>query len=558
LIAAASVIGCMFASACGLLAADHTSSNNDDGGNDSSAPDTAVSPIVDGGEGDPPPSILLRQIAPVSTSHVTNRRPTLHWKLPSNGGSVTLELCSDRPCTKMIGAPITITGTSYTPTSDLPIGVVFWRLHSSHSNVPATATWELTVGAGNAPVDAAWGTTFDVNGDGLPDRVFAGRAENRAYIFLGTRGEPSMTPDVILETTTYPRTADYYGSVGSAGDINGDGFADLVVGATEATAKFPGEVRVYLGNAVGLTQEPSSFLTGYGSTFGADVGTAGDVNGDGYADLMVTAAGEGIYVFLGSASGIASTPSIHIGSTGLATSGDFNGDGYGDIAAGAQAAGGQSVVNVYLGGLAGISTAPSSVLSAPNGATTSFGYTIACAGDVNDDGYADLISADIEIPATDPHAYVFLGGPTGLTPTPASKLIGPSDPDAEFGSAVASAGDVNGDGYDDVVVGAPVAAEGDGAAFVYLGNASGVGTSSSTTIVSPANRSYFGLSLGSAGDINGDGYDDVMIGAETAYEVGAVFFFLGSATGASDTSAFHTTGDISGELYGMSIFGATN
>jgi hypothetical protein len=85
-----------------------------------------------------------------------------------------------------------------------------------------------------------------------------------------------------------------------------------------------------------------------------------------------------------------------------------------------------------------------------------------------------------------------------------------------FGTSAASAGDVNGDGYDDVIVGANRNDDGGlgaGKAYLYLGSSSGISASASWTATGEAAGDYFGYSVASAGDVNGDGYDDVIVSA---------------------------------------------
>ena len=119
---------------------------------------------------------------------------------------------------------------------------------------------------------------------------------------------------------------------------------------------------------------------------------------------------------------------------------------------------------------------------------------------------------------------------------------------AGLGSSVAAAGDVNGDGYADVIVGAPFFDAGEtdeGAAFVFLGSATGIADGDATTAAARLGGgqagAFLGWSLSGAGDVNGDGYADVVVGApffdagET--DEGAAFVFLGSATGIADGSA---------------------
>ncbi|HEX7666816.1 MAG TPA: hypothetical protein VF407_19945, partial [Polyangiaceae bacterium] len=114
--------------------------------------------------GPPPP----RLIAPLSTALVTTRRPTLHWSLPAAETDVMLDLCRDRACADPIAASVPVTGSTYTPASDLPSGVVFWRARSTVTSV-SSATWEFRVGASSTPIDTSGGTFLDLNGDGLAD-----------------------------------------------------------------------------------------------------------------------------------------------------------------------------------------------------------------------------------------------------------------------------------------------------------------------------------------------------------------------------------------------------
>jgi hypothetical protein len=139
----------------------------------------------------------------------------------------------------------------------------------------------------------------------------------------------------------------------------------------------------------------------------------------------------------------------------------------------------------------------------------SFGRWVATAGDVNGDGYADVVvSADAEggfaaaldggsgAPAGWVHVY--LGGATGVASSPSVTLTGPDGPGSRFGRSATGAGDVNGDGYGDLIVGA----EGDsfaglGWAHLYLGNSTGVASSPATTLTGPSAVSQFGLSVAS-------------------------------------------------------------
>src|SRR6185436_20138077 len=109
---------------------------------------------------------------------------------------------------------------------------------------------------------------------------------------------------------------------------------------------------------------------------------------------------------------------------------------------------------------------------------------------------------------------------------------------ASFGISVATAGDVNGDGYSDVIVGAYGYDNGqtdEGRAFVYDGSAAGLATSATWTAESDQAGASFGVSVATAGDVNGDGYADVVIGAygydNGQSNEGRAFVYHGSAAG---------------------------
>jgi len=465
---------------------------------------------------------------------------------------------------------------------------------------PSTAHAQLESDQLSAGFGASVSSAGEVNGDGYGDVIVgahlfdAGQAdEGAAFLFLGSAtgiadGDPT-TADARMESNQ--GSANLGHSVATAGDVNGDGYSDVIVGARgyDAGEADEGAAFVYLGGATGLADgDPGTADAQLDSdqadvSFGRSVASAGDVNGDGYSDVIVGArrydAGEAYegaaFVFLGSATGIgdgnpgiahAQLESDQAGANfgvSVSSAGDVNGDGYGDVIVGASryTAGeaDEGAAFVFLGSAAGIASGDPSTAHAQlesDQANASFGVSVSSAGDVNGDGHGDVIvGANLYDAgeADEGAAFVFLGSPAGVAsgdPTTAHAQLESDQVDAWLGVSVASAGDVNGDGYSDVIVGAQGFDAGEmdeGAAFVFHGSASGISDATPTTADAQLESDravfpfgpWFELSVASAGDVNGDGYSDVIVGAplyspEGAVGGGKAFVFLGSAAGIAD------------------------
>ncbi len=356
-------------------------------------------------------------------------------------------------------------------------------------------------------------------------------------------------------------TADLGYAVDGEGDYNNDGYADVVVGAIKyaATSIKGGAVFVFYGGPGGLQDTPDwSFgVDMNGAELGTAVANAGDVNGDKIDDLLVSAPSctnpepkEGcIYLFYGSNGGLNSAPDWTYDSdlrdsylgTAVDGAGDVNGDEYADVIVGAKwyanGQGNEGAAFVFYGSETGLGDAPDWHVEG-NQAGASMGTAVAGAGDVNGDGFDDVL---VGAPWFDDGgdnvgaAYLFLGSATGLGDTPVWQAQG-SQEDTLFGQAVASAGDVNGDGRADIIIGAPGYQnnknEEVGAAFVYLGTAIGATSSPMWTAVSDQPLSRFGHAVNCAGDMNQDGFADVVIGAyqytQDQAEEGMAFIYLGA------------------------------
>ena len=393
-----------------------------------------------------------RLIAPLSTATVTSRRPTLRWMLAEGIDSAHVQICADRACTEEVTS--FDANDSGRPEATLPKGVLFWRAFGRSGGAigeAASPTWELAVGARSAPVDTSWGTTPDVNGDGYADvLVSAPYAAGNVFVYLGGPAGLGSSPQTVVSNGP--------GVAASAGDVNGDGYAD-VIASVEGSAAY-----LYLGGESGLTSSPAVTLPApeHGGAFGVRVQSAGDVNGDGYADVIVgdNAFGQA-YVYYGSATGLSSSPTVVLSGPaggGLGHSvdgaGDVNGDGYADVIVSAPDVNSDNgQIYLYLGSSTGLPTSPSVTIDCPAGSDG--GCRMAAAGDVNGDGYADMIVGLNYLNGSVGQAYVYLGGAGGLATTPAVTLVGPETNVGDaFGRWVATAGDLNGDGYADVVVGA--------------------------------------------------------------------------------------------------------
>lgn len=297
-------------------------------------------------------------------------------------------------------------------------------------------------------------------------------------------GKAGSTTDFITIPTGVANAQ--YGKVATmAGDVNGDGRSDFLVTARSYTNGQVNEGAAYLYYGTGTGAMPATPGWAYESDsvnaeFGHSAAAAGDVNNDGYDDIVITA------------------------------------DGYDTF---------RGKIYLFLGSPSGLSKTPVWTYADSAGAANqNLGQSIAGAGDINGDGYDDIIVGAHYYSETglvhEGAAFVFYGNANGFSSSPDWTIKG-GMASALLGFSVAGAGDLDKDGYADVLVGAPMYGAGnEGSAYLYYGSATGLPSTPSQTFTNGSASSYFGNPVSPLGDVNKDGNPDILIGA-SRYDVGA-------------------------------------
>jgi len=405
----------------------------------------------------------------------------------------------------------------------------------------------------------------DVDGDGRPDFAVAAPDETvsgfpgagRVRVYSGATGAQlySMALGTALQAS-----AEFGFSLDRTGDVNNDGIPDIVVGAPGLMAGGTGSGRVSVRSGA-----DGSFLWSFdGSAFdelGSSVAGCGDIDQDGTPDFVAGAPGGGFsgdcYAEVRSGATHGKLFTIHAATLGdetgasVAGPGDVDGDGWRDVLVGRPAANFGPDSNAGEADVISGHGSHAFVEGVPGGfATARMGSSVAAVGDIDGDGNADWAAGapTLGLPSTTPFVYVVHG--SGGLGGSAYSIVGPA-PGTQFGRAIDGAGDANGDGKSDVVVGAPQDGTNDaGTVRVYSGPSGSVLHS----FTNASGEIEFGAAVALVEDIDGDGKDDVLVSSPAEWSSAGQTGVARVYSGANGSVLRTHVGAAPGERFGASLF----
>jgi hypothetical protein len=387
-------------------------------------------------------------------------------------------------------------GNAGSPPMDLRPGPLFWRVWGRQGPVEssrASAVWGFEGARTTDTVETVQRGSVDINGDALADVVVGNTERHEIAVYLGSAGaiaSPLTLQDPLLFAGGF--------TLRRAGDVNGDGRTDLVVSTSLVSW------RVYYGSTNGFRAEFASILgVTPSSDQRASLNAVGDVNGDGFSDLAYLVYQQGSLLgscslYFGSATGISNTPSATLESTrvlSLGAVGDLDADGFEDMGAIGAVLPGETAP--YLFAFAGV---PGGVSQRTlRGSVSMLGASaqLSARADVDGDGRFDVLLGDDF--ARSAHALV-LGARGGF----AQQFTSRATPDGSSTRDV-SLTDLNADGRADLVM-----ANSDGRQLIaYRGSPTGLAPDVGDRLVLPSSLSPPGMA--SPGDVNGDGFQDLAV-----------------------------------------------